>query len=166
MFIGWKGFVGFGGVTDVKFRTQVPPGVRMYTGDDYNYAALIRGDMHGYSHALLGIFDAIAPAASAALAALDDGDLRRYEEAFAPTVPLSRHIFAPPTRYYKTGLVFLAYLNGHQRHFRMVGGLESARSVLHLCELFVLADQGGSCATLTWRPSGCGACSPWRASSR
>jgi hypothetical protein len=128
---------------EVRMRGRLPPGVRMYTGDDYNYAALIRGDAHGYSHALLGIFDAIAPAASAALAALDDGDLRRYEDAFAPTVPLARHIFAPPTRYYKTGLVFLAYLNGHQRHFRMVGGLESARSVVHLCELFVLADQAG-----------------------
>src|SRR5437763_14610080 len=128
---------------EVRMRGRLPPGVRMYTGDDYNYAALIQGDTHGYSHALLGIFDAIAPAASAALAALDDGDLRRYEEAFVPTVPLARHIFAPPTRYYKTGLVFLAYLNGHQRHFRMVGGLESARSVLHLCELFVLADQAG-----------------------
>ena len=128
---------------EVRMRGRLPPGVRMYTGDDYNYATLIRGDAHGYSHALLGIFDAIAPAASAALAALDDGDLRRYEDAFAPTVPLARHIFAPPTRYYKTGLVFLAYLNGHQRHFRMVGGLESARSVVHLCELFVLADQAG-----------------------
>jgi hypothetical protein len=128
---------------EVRMRGRLPPGVRMYTGDDYSYATLIRGDAHGYSHALLGIFDAIAPAASAALAALDDGDLRRYEDAFAPTVPLARHIFAPPTRYYKTGLVFLAYLNGHQRHFRMVGGLESARSVVHLCELFVLADQAG-----------------------
>ena len=128
---------------EVRMRRRLPPGVRMYTGDDYNYAALIQGDTHGYSHALLGIFDAIAPAASAALVALDDGDLRRYQDAFAPTVPLARHIFAPPTRYYKTGLVFLAYLNGHQRHFRMVGGLESARSVLHLCELFVLADQAG-----------------------
>jgi hypothetical protein len=128
---------------EVRMRGRLPPGVRMYTGDDYNYATLIRGDAHGYSHALLGIFDAIAPAASAALVALDDGDLRRYEDAFAPTVPLARHIFAPPTRYYKTGLVFLAYLNGHQRHFRMVGGLESARSVVHLCELFVLADQAG-----------------------
>jgi hypothetical protein len=115
----------------------------MYTGDDYNYPELIRGDSHGYSHALLGIFDAIAPAASAALAALDEGDPARYEAIFAPTVPLSRHIFAPPTRFYKTGVVFLAYLGGHQRHFRMVGGLESARSVIHLCTLFVLADSAG-----------------------
>jgi len=128
---------------EVSLRRRLPPSVRMYTGDDYNYPALIRGDHEGYSHALLGIFDAIAPAASAALAALDDGDLERYERVLGPTVPLSRHIFAPPTRYYKTGIVFMAYLNGHQDHFHMVGGLESARSVPHLCELFVLADRAG-----------------------
>ena len=113
----------------------------MYTGDDFNYDELIRGDEQGYSHALLGIFDAIAPAASAALQALDAGDLDRYAAILAPTVPLSRHIFQPPTFYYKTGVVFLAYLNGHQNHFRMVGGLESARSIVHLSELFVLADR-------------------------
>jgi hypothetical protein len=124
-------------------RQRLPAAVRMYTGDDFNYPALIRGDTSGYSHALLGIFDGIAPAAAAALQALDNGDLGRFEQLLAPTVPLSRHIFQAPTVYYKTGIVFLAYLNGHQAHFRMVGGLENARSLLHLCELFVLADQAG-----------------------
>jgi hypothetical protein len=128
---------------EVIMRRRLPPGVRMYSGDDYNYPELIRGDADGYSDALLGIFDAIAPAASAALGALDEGDTERYGDIFGPTVPLSRHIFAPPTRYYKTGVVFMAYLNGHQRHFRMVGGLEGARSIPHLCRLFVLADEAG-----------------------
>jgi hypothetical protein len=128
---------------EVEIRRRLPEGVRMYTGDDFNYPDLIRGDDEGFSHALLGIFDAIAPAASAALHALDAGDTDRYEEMLAPTVPLSRHIFKAPTRYYKTGVVFLAYLNGHQDHFRMVGGQESARSVVHLSELFVLADGAG-----------------------
>ena len=124
---------------EVALRERLPEGVRMYTGDDFNYPELIRSG----SHALLGIFDAIAPAAAVALQALDEGDLARYDEVLAPTVPLSRHIFAAPTQYYKTGVVFLAYLNGHQEHFRMVGGLESGRSVRHLAELFVLADQAG-----------------------
>jgi hypothetical protein len=115
----------------------------MYTGDDFNYPELIRGDQQGYSHALLGIFDAIAPAAAAALQALDAGDLKGYTAILAPTVPLSRHIFQAPTSYYKTGVVFLAYLNGHQSHFRMVAGLESGRSLVHLAELFVLADKAG-----------------------
>jgi hypothetical protein len=128
---------------EVALRRRLPEGVRMYTGDDFNYPELIRGEGGEFSHALLGIFDAIAPAAAAAMHALDDGDLDRYDALLAPTVPLSRHIFAAPTPYYKTGVVFLAYLNGHQRHFRMVGGLESGRSVLHLAELFVLADQAG-----------------------
>jgi hypothetical protein len=128
---------------EVEMRRRLPEGVKTYSGDDFNYPELIKGDEQGYSHALLGIFDAIAPAASAALAALDVGDVGRYEELLAPTVPLSRHIFARPTRFYKTGVVFLAYLNGHQDHFRMVGGLESARSVVHLGRLFVLADQAG-----------------------
>src|SRR5205085_9870117 len=113
------------------------------TGDDFNYPELIRGDDQGYSHALLGIFDAIAPAAAAALQALDNGDATRYMEILAPTVQLSRHIFQAPTYYYKTGVVFLAYLNGHQSHFHMVAGLESARSIVHLAELFVLADKAG-----------------------
>ncbi|MDA0138648.1 dihydrodipicolinate synthase family protein [Solirubrobacter deserti] len=124
---------------EIALRERLPEGVRMYTGDDFNYPDLIRSG----SHALLGIFDAIAPAAAAAMQALDEGDLERYDELLAPTVPLSRHIFAAPTQYYKTGVVFLAYLNGHQEHFRMVGGLESGRSVRHLAELFVLADQAG-----------------------
>jgi hypothetical protein len=124
-------------------RQLLPASVRMYTGDDFNYPALIQGDEHGYSHALLGIFDAIAPAASAALHALDEGDTERYVAIFAPTIPLSRHIFQAPTVYYKTGVVFMAYLNGHQSHFRMVAGLENGRSLLHLSELFVLADKAG-----------------------
>jgi hypothetical protein len=128
---------------EIAMRRRLPPGVKMYTGDDFNYAELIRGDDVGYSHALLGVFDAIAPAASAALQALDAGEMERYEAILEPTVPLSRHIFQPPTRFYKTGVVFLAYLNGHQAHFRMVGGAESARSIVHLAKLFVLADRAG-----------------------
>jgi hypothetical protein len=115
----------------------------MYTGDDFNYAELIAGDAAGHSDALLGIFDAIAPAASAALAALAAGDPQRFEEILAPTVPLSRHIFRAPTRFYKTGVVFMAWLNGLQDHFVMVGGQQSARSLLHLAELFRLADRAG-----------------------
>jgi hypothetical protein len=128
---------------EVNMRRRLPSGVRMYTGDDFNYDRLILGDGQGYSDALLGIFDAIAPAASLALTALDAGDIPRYQELLSPTVPLSRHIFATPTQHYKTGVVFLAFLNGFQSHFRMVRGLESARSVAHLCELFVLADEAG-----------------------
>jgi len=128
---------------EISMRRQLPAGVRMYTGDDFNYDSLILGDEQGHSDALLGIFDAIAPAASLALSALDAGDVSRYEELLRPTVPLSRHIFASPTQHYKTGVVFLAYLNGFQSHFRMIRGAESARSVAHLCELFVLADKAG-----------------------
>jgi hypothetical protein len=128
---------------EVNMRRCLPRGVRMYTGDDFNYDRLILGDGQGHSDALLGIFDAIAPAASLALTALDAGDIPRYQQLLSPTVPLSRHIFAAPTQHYKTGVVFLAFLNGFQSHFRMVRGLESARSVAHLCELFVLADQAG-----------------------
>ena len=126
---------------EVALRRQLPPGVRLYTGDDFHYAELILGDEQGYSHGLLGIFDAIAPAAASALAALDADNQERYLAILAPTIPLSCHIFQRPTFYYKTGLVFLAYLNGHQSHFRMVAGLESARSIVHLAELFILADQ-------------------------
>ena len=115
----------------------------MYTGDDFHYANLILGDETAHSDALLGIFDAIAPAASAALQALDAYDVQRYHALLAPTVPLSRHIFRAPTHAYKTGIVFLAYLNGHQSHFRMIGGAEGARSVLHLAELVRLADGAG-----------------------
>jgi dihydrodipicolinate synthase/N-acetylneuraminate lyase len=129
---------------EIELREQLQDcDVRPYTGDDFNYVDLIRGDARGYSHALLGIFDAIAPAASAAVAALDRGQTAAYETILAPTVPLSRHIFRAPTYYYKTGVVFLAYLNGHQRHFRMVGGLESARSIVHLGQILALADKAG-----------------------
>lgn len=124
-------------------RRRLDPAVRMYTGDDFNYAELIAGDAQGYSHALLGIFDAIAPAASAALTALAAGDTARFHDILGPTVPLSRHIFKAPTRFYKTGVVFMAYLNGHQDHFTMVGGQESTRSTQHLAELFRLADAAG-----------------------
>lgn len=126
---------------EVALRRRLPPGVRMYTGDDFNYAELIAGDAQGYSHALLGIFDAIAPAAAAALAALARDDHAAFTDILEPTVPLSRHLFRDPTRFYKTGIVFLAYLNGHQDHFAMLGGAQSARSVAHLCELLVLADR-------------------------
>ena len=115
---------------EIAMRRRLAPGVRMYTGDDFNYAELIAGDEQGYSDALLGIFDAIAPAAAAALSALAKDDLATFHDIFAPTVPLSRHIFRAPTRFYKTGVVFMAYLNGHQDHFTMVGGQESARSTL------------------------------------
>jgi hypothetical protein len=128
---------------EIAMRRRLPAGVRMYTGDDFNYPELIAGDEQGHSDALLGIFDAIAPAASAALAALGRGSVNEYHDILAPTVPLSRHIFKAPTRFYKTGVVFLAYLNGHQNHFTMVGGQESARSIVHLAELFRLADQAG-----------------------
>jgi hypothetical protein len=128
---------------EIALRSRLPQGVRMYTGDDFNFAALIGGDASGHSDALLGIFDAIAPAASAALTALAAGDRARFDAILAPTVPLSRHVFAAPTRFYKTGVVFLAWLNDHQSHFAMVGGQQSARSVLHLCALFRLADAAG-----------------------
>jgi hypothetical protein len=128
---------------EIVMRRRLDKRVRMYTGDDFNYAELIAGDEQGYSHALLGIFDAIAPAASSALVSLAAGDLDAFHDALAPTVPLSRHIFRAPTRFYKTGVVFMAYLNGHQDHFTMVGGQESARSTLHLAELFRLADKAG-----------------------
>jgi Protein of unknown function (DUF993) len=126
---------------EISMRRRLPAGVRMYTGDDFNYAELIAGDEEGYSDALLGIFDAIAPAASAGLAKLADGDLQGFHGILESTVPLSRHIFKAPTRFYKTGVVFLAWLNGLQDHFLMIGGQESARSLLHLAELFRLADK-------------------------
>jgi hypothetical protein len=125
---------------EIAMRAQLPGNVRMYTGDDFNYAELIAGDAERYSDALLGIFDAIAPAAAAALGALARGDNATFDSILAPTVPLSRHIFKAPTRFYKTGVVFMAYLNGLQDHFTLVGGQESARSTLHLAELFRLAD--------------------------
>jgi hypothetical protein len=128
---------------EIGLRAELPDGVRLYTGDDFNYPSLIAGDEAGHSDALLGVFDAIAPAAAAALHALDDGDAAAYHEILDPTVPLARRLFEAPTARYKTGIVFLAYLNGHQDHFRMVGGLESMRSVVHLADLFVLADRAG-----------------------
>ena len=128
---------------EIVMRRRLPKGVRMYTGDDFNYAELIAGDAQAYSDALLGIFDTIAPAAAAALGALTGGDGATFHSLLAPTVPLSRHIFKAPTRFYKTGVVFMAYLNGLQNHFTMIGGQESARSTLHLAELFRLADAAG-----------------------
>ena len=126
---------------EIAMRRRLPAGVRMYTGDDFNYAELIAGDEEGHSDALLGIFDAIAPAASAALSALGRGSDNEFFDILEPTVPLSRHIFKAPTRFYKTGVVFLAYLNGLQDHFVMIGGQESARSLIHFAELFRLADK-------------------------
>jgi hypothetical protein len=128
---------------EVELRRRLPAGVRMYTGDDFNYLALIRGDGDSYSDALLGVFAAIAPPAGAALRALDAGDLDAYDRILAPTLPLSRHLFATPTYYYKTGIVFLAWLAGHQDHFTMVGGLQSGRSPQHLARLARLADAAG-----------------------
>jgi len=128
---------------EIAMRRRLPTGVRMYTGDDFNFAELIEGDAEGYSDALLGIFDSIAPAASHALSALASSDKAAYHETLAPTVPLSRHIFRAPTRFYKTGVVFMAWLNGHQEHFVMVGGQQSARSVLDLAQTFRLADAAG-----------------------
>ena len=128
---------------EIRMRRRLPAGVRMYTGDDFNFAELIEGDAQGHSDALLGIFDAIAPAASHALSALAEGRTAEYREVLAPTVPLSRHVFRAPTRFYKTGVVFMAWLNGHQDHFVMVGGQQSARNLLHLAELFRLADAAG-----------------------
>lgn len=126
---------------EIDMRRRLPAGVRMYTGDDFNFADLISGDNQGHSDALLGIFDAIAPVAALGLSRLAASDIDGFRAALDPTVPLSRLIFAAPTRFYKTGIVFLAWLNGHQDHFTMVGGQESARSVVHLCEVARLADR-------------------------
>jgi len=128
---------------EISMRRRLPAGIRMYTGDDFNYPELIAGSGQEHSDALLGIFDAIAPAASSALAALQCGDHAEYERILAPTIPLSRHIFKAPTQFYKTGIVFMAYLNSHQPNFTMVGGQESARSAVHLSQIFRLADEAG-----------------------
>ena len=128
---------------EIAMRRRLPKGVRMYTGDDFNYAELIAGDEQGHSDALLGIFDPIAPAVGGALASLQRNDLSTFHDILAPTVPLSRHIFKAPTRFYKTGVVFMAWLNGHQDHFVMVGGQQSTRSIPHFSELFRLADKAG-----------------------
>ncbi|MBL8790564.1 MAG: dihydrodipicolinate synthase family protein [Rhizobiales bacterium] len=128
---------------EIVMRRRLPASVKMYTGDDFNYPDLIAGDSQGHSHALLGIFDAIAPAASAALAALAAGDRSAYDALMGPTVPLSRLIFRAPTQFYKTGIVFLAWLNGHQDHFIMVNGAQAMRPLPYFVECFRLADQAG-----------------------
>ncbi|MFI0370028.1 dihydrodipicolinate synthase family protein [Actinomadura sp. 1N219] len=128
---------------EVALRRRLPAGTTMFTGDDFHYPELIRGDDQGHSHALLGIFDAIAPLAAEALALLDEGDADGFDRVLAPTMPLSRAIFEAPTYHYKTGVVFLAYLRGLQPHFLMLGGHQGARSLGHLARLFRLADQAG-----------------------
>jgi hypothetical protein len=128
---------------EIAMRRRLPKGVRMYTGDDFNYAELIAGDGDRHSHGLLGIFDPIAPAAASALLKLGAGDRAGYDAILAPTVPLSRKIFEAPTQYYKAGVVFLAWLNGFQEHFIMLGAMQSARSIAHYAEVFRLADRAG-----------------------
>lgn len=125
---------------EVELRRRLPDGVRCYTGDDFNYPELIAGDERGFSHALLGIFDPLGPLAAEAVRVLDTGDSKGFRELLDPTVELARHLFQPPTRYYKTGVVLLAWLAGHQDHFAMVGGLQSARSLPHLARAYELAD--------------------------
>ncbi|ERI12933.1 hypothetical protein FHW20_002464 [Ochrobactrum intermedium] len=126
---------------EIALRNRLPEGVLCFTGDDFNYAPLIEGDGNRHSHALLGIFDAVAPQASSALAALAADDNARFRTIIEPTVPLSRKIFEAPTQYYKAGVVFLAWLNGHQRHFTMPAGMQSARGILHYADIFRLADK-------------------------
>jgi hypothetical protein len=128
---------------ETALRRAMPPGVRLYTGDDFHYPQLIRGDADGHSDALLGVLDPVAVPAAAALHALDAGDAERYDALLAPTVPLARHLFAAPTRHYKTGIVLLAWLAGHQEHFTMIGGAHGDRSPQHLSEVFRLADAAG-----------------------
>ncbi|MET7711475.1 dihydrodipicolinate synthase family protein [Streptomyces sp. NPDC005407] len=125
---------------EVELRRRLPQGVRCYTGDDFHYPELIEGDDRGFSHALLGIFDPLGPLAAEAVRALDTGDAVGFRKLLDPTVELSRHLFQPPTRFYKTGVVFLAWLSGHQSHFSMVGGLQSSRSIPHLARAYELAD--------------------------
>jgi hypothetical protein len=147
---------------EVALRSRLPAGVRMYTGDDFNFAELIGGDATGHSDALLGIFDAIAPAASAALTALAAGDRARFDAILAPTVPLSRHVFAAPTRFYKTGVVFLAWLNGHQSHFTMVGGQQSARNPRIWSSFSALPTPRAPCRSAAGtHPDADLACNPW-----
>jgi len=118
--------------------------VKLYTGDDFNYPALIKGDARGHSHALLGIFDPIAPVASAALTALAAGDEARYDKLMTPTVDLARTMFRAPTRHYKTGVVFIAWLNGFQSHFIMPGGAQSMRPLAYFVDVFLAADRAGA----------------------
>jgi Protein of unknown function (DUF993) len=129
---------------ELWLRRRLPDGVRLYTGDDFNYAELIRGDGTGHSDALLGAFAAITAPAAAALAALDRGDEAGYDAAMAPTVPLSRLIFEPPTYHYKVGVAFLAWLNGLQPHFAMLGGLQRERPAAHLIRVYELAAAAGA----------------------
>ncbi|MER7552948.1 dihydrodipicolinate synthase family protein [Streptomyces anulatus] len=128
---------------EIDVRRRLPGGVRCYTGDDFNYPELIAGDERGFSHALLGIFDPLGPLAAHAVRVLDTGDVDGFRALLDPTVELSRHLFRSPTRFYKTGVVFLAWLSGHQDHFTMVGGLQSARSLPHLAKAYELADRLG-----------------------
>ncbi|MBT2377315.1 hypothetical protein AMK21_01440 [Streptomyces sp. CB00316] len=125
---------------EIDVRRRLPSGVRCYTGDDFNYPELIAGDERGFSHALLGIFDPLGPLAAHAVRVLDTGDTAGFRALLDPTVELSRHLFQPPTRFYKTGVVLLAWLAGHQSHFTMAGGLQSARSLPHLAKAYELAD--------------------------
>jgi len=125
---------------EIDIRRRLPQGVRCYTGDDFNYPELIAGDEKGFSHALLGIFDPLGPLAAEAVRVLDTGNVVGFRELLDPTVELSRHLFQAPTRFYKTGVVFLAWLAGHQSHFTMVGGLQSARSLPHFARAYELAD--------------------------
>ena len=129
---------------EIALRSRLPQGATMFTGDDYNYVGLIEGDGLRHSDALLGAFAAVAPNASAAIQALDAGDQDEYRRILGPTEELARHVFAAPTFYYKTGVAFLSWLNGHQQAFAMVGGLHSARSLPHLSTLVRLADAAGA----------------------
>ncbi len=128
---------------EVALRRRLPDGVRCYTGDDFHYPELIEGDERGFSHALLGVFDPLAPLAAEAVGILDTGDTGGFRAVLDPTVELARHLFSAPTRYYKTGVVLLAWLSGHQSHFTMVGGMQSARSLPHLARVYELADRVG-----------------------
>ncbi|MBB6119935.1 DUF993 family protein [Nocardiopsis algeriensis] len=129
---------------EVRLRRLLPEGVRLYTGDDFHYPELVLGDGQGHSDALLGVLAAIAPVAARALHALDEDDADRYRALMEPTVPLARHLFGAPTFYYKTGIAFLSWLNGHQKGFHMVGGLHSARDLPHLAQALRLADAAGA----------------------
>ncbi len=128
---------------EIAMRRRLPAGVKMYTGDDFDYPELIAGDDEGFSHALLGIFDPIAPAAAAAVHRLGCGDRAGFQAILEPTVPLSRLIFRAPTQYYKTGVVFLAWLNGFQDHFVMLGGAQAMRPLPYFTEIFERADRSG-----------------------
>ena len=128
---------------EIDLRRRLPDGVRMYTGDDFHYPELIKGDQKGHSDALLGVLAVIAVPAAAALQALDRGDTEAYDRILAPTVPLARHLFAAPTYHYKTGIVFLNWLAGHQDHFVMVAGAQAGRSPRHLATLIRLAEEAG-----------------------